>query len=152
MSMIPARYTTPLDTERDQRKDGVIRLEERSERALIEMYETYKDNPFEGYVERLLLPHKEPLCALFHDAFASIKTHKTRKRDIKNQYVSGAITNREQSQRIQIESKLIEQKQTEIKEIFEDYCTSNSIQIPPVHREEAKKILRKWQASNLNGD
>ena len=145
MYVIPARYTTPLDGDRDSRTDGVIRLEERAEDELIEIYETYKDTPFEEYLDWLFLPHKESLCALFHDSFVSIRAHEECRRSIKEQYASGMLTNKEQSQQTQKENQSIEEIQREINDIFEQYCVQHSIQIPPIHRRETKNMIKRWQ-------
>ena len=142
MYMIPARYTTPIDTDREHRKDAVICLEERAEEELIEIYETYKDAPFEGYVDRLLLPHEESLCLLFQENFVSIESHEKRKREIKKQYVEGLITNKKQSQQIQRENRFIEEQQKAIKNSYKQYFTEHSIQIPRVLQSEVKRYIK----------
>ena len=152
MYMIPARYTTPIDVDRDQRTDGVIRLEERAEQELIDIYETYKDIPFEEYVNRLLLPHEESICLLLHDHFVSIEKHECVKRDIKSQFLQGLISNKEQSQQIQKENRQIDKKRREIREVFAQYCEQHSIEIPVVHRSEIKIKLKRWQQSTLKDE
>ena len=144
MYMIPARYTTPIDTDREQRTDGVIRLEERAEQELIEIYETYKNTPFEDFVERFLLPHEESLCILLRDSFLSIEIHEERKRAIKKQYMTGLITNKKQSQQIQEENRYIKEKKVIVHNLFTKYCEENSIQIPRVHRSEINRHIKNW--------
>ena len=143
MYMIPARYTTPLDVDRDQRTDGVIRLEERAEQELIEIYETYKDTPFEEYVKRLLYPHEESLFLLLGTYFEAIRTHECAKCEIKGRFSDGVISNKEQSQQIQAENRSIRALLEQINTSFAEYCANHDIQIPNVHKREAKEYLKK---------
>lgn len=143
MYMIPARYTTPIDVDRDQRTDGVIRLEERAEQELIEIYEVYKDIPFAKYVEQLLHPHEESIFLLLGEYFDAIRTHECTKCEIKGKFSEGVISNKEQSQQIQAENRSIRVLLEQINTSFAEYCANHDIQIPSVHKREVKEYLKK---------
>ena len=143
MYMIPARYTTPVDVDRDQRTDGVIRLEERADQELIEIYETYKDIPFEEYVHRLLHPHEKSIFRLLDAHFTAIRAHECVKCNIKSQFSEGIISNKEQSQQIQKENRSIKALLEQINTSFSEYCASHDIHIPSVHKREVKEYLKK---------
>ena len=143
MYMIPARFTTPLDVDRDQRTDGVIRLEERGEQELIEIYETYKETSFEGYVEQFLHPHEESISLLLGEHFDAIRTHECAKCAIKSQFSEGVISNKEQSQQMQTENRTIRALLEQINTSFAEYGANHDIQIPSVHKREVKEYLKK---------
>ena len=143
MYMIPARFTTPLDVDRDQRTDGVIRLEERAEQELIAIYEAYKDIPFAKYVEQLLHPHEELISLRLGEYFDAIRTHECTKCAIKGKFSEGVISNKEQSQQMQTENRSIRALLEQINTSFAEYCANHDIQIPSVHKREVKEYLKK---------
>lgn len=147
MAMIPARYTTPIDTDRDQRTDGVIRLEERGPKDLVEIYETYKEISFTDFVRATLAPHEEDLYTLLKESFLVIDRHERQKRQIKKEYASGSVSNKEQSQKNQKENKWIREERRKLKSIYKEYFEAHNIVIPPVHAKEIARFIEGWHTS-----
>ena len=148
--MIPARYTTPLDINREQRKDGVIRLEERAPQELITLYETYKDIPFENYAEHFLFPHRERLYTLLEQHLLTIDQHTLQKRKIKNRFKNSEISNKEQSQAIQRENLHIKKLNSLCARIKQDYLKKNDLSIPAIHHDSIEHLIKKWHKEKIN--
>jgi hypothetical protein len=149
MNMIPARYTTPIDLDRDQRKDGVIRLEERGPQDLVDIYEIYKDTSFTDFVRIALTPHEEALYFLLKESFLLIDGHERKKKHIKEEHRLGSLSNKEQSQKIQEENKRIRSEREQIKSIYTEYFQVHNIVIPPVHTKEIIRLIEEWHTSSV---
>ena len=148
MNMIPARYTTPIDLDRDQRKDGVIRLEERAPQDLIDIYKIYKDTSFTDFVRIALSPHEEALYVLLKESFLLIDGHERQKKQIKEEHRAGSLSNREQSKKIQEENTWIRKERQQIKIIYTEYFQVHNIVIPPVHTKEIVRLIEGWHTSS----
>ena len=146
MYMIPARYTTPLDHNRDSDPHGIIRLEERAPQEIIALYECYKDHSFEHYVEDLLGPHQESLYELLKPDFLRIDQHKHNKKHIKTLFARNEISNKEQSQRIQLENQHIRSCIYSQEAIQTQYFQNHNIVIPNIHLQDCKDLIERWHA------
>ena len=144
MYMIPARYTTPLDLNRESDTHGIIRLEERAPQELIALYEFYKEHEFTHYVEHILGPHQTTLYSLLKENLLRIDQHKQKKKQIKEQFTRNEISNKEQSQRIQMENQHIQTCISSCSTIQAQYYKEHNIVIPDIHQQECKRLIERW--------
>ena len=150
MYSIPARFTTPIDRDRDQRKDGVIRLEDRAPKELIELYETYKDIPFDSYAQTLLLPHKDTLKNQLSSHLNAILEARETKRKNRQKLKSGEIDNKEHSKLAKESKKQISQLSSTYRN--EAHSIIKALNIPPlgIHMSQALELIEQWHTEDVS--
>ena len=146
MYNIPSRFTTPLDCDRSQRTDGVVRLEEVAPKQLIELYETYRDIPFDAYTQTLLSPHKDMLRMAMTPHFLAVQQAKRHKVNLRKQLKIGEIDNREHGRLAKENNRRISQLRTHYRNELQ--ACLKRLQLPPfqVHMSEAVDLVTQWCA------
>ena len=146
MYSIPSRFTTPLDVDRDQRTDGVVRLEDVAPEELIEIYETYKDIPFDTYTQTLLSPHRDALCTAMIPHLVAIQEAKNHKKHLRKQLKSGQIDNKEHGQLAKENNRRISQLQRHYRNELD--ALLKELKIPPLkfHMSQAVDLVAQWCA------
>ena len=146
MHSIPSRFTTPLDLDRNQRTDGIVRLEDIAPKELIEIYETYKEIPFEEYAQTLLSPHKEKLCLMMSPHLVAIREAKQHKKHLRQQLKTGQIDNKKHGQLAKENNHQISQLRVHYHNEL-DACLQN-LQLPSLkfHMSQAIELVEQWCA------